>query len=154
MMGVGPIIVAPQLFITFAAILLSEKGLLPAVRTGVFRLPLLIAGILLILFGIWLWYSSNFKAKIDKYIESNKLATSGVYSIVRNPIYSAFFLACTGALLIENNVVLLALPFIFWAYMTAFLKRTEEKWLFDLYGQEYADYCARVNRCIPWCMKR
>ena len=27
---------------------------------------------------------------------------------------------------------------------------TEEKWLRDLYGKQYEDYCNRVNRCIPW----
>ena len=34
--------------------------------------------------------------------------------------------------------------------IAAALKLTEEKWLFDLYGQDYADYRKRVNRCIPW----
>lgn len=28
--------------------------------------------------------------------------------------------------------------------------QTEEKWLFNLYKQDYADYLKRVNRCIPW----
>lgn len=26
----------------------------------------------------------------------------------------------------------------------------EEKWLAELYGQEYIDYCKKENRCIPW----
>lgn len=34
--------------------------------------------------------------------------------------------------------------------MTVLMKNTEEKWLYALYGQEYLDYCKRVNRCIPW----
>ena len=34
------------------------------------------------------------------------------------------------------------------------MKSTEEKWLADLYGQEYEDYCARTNRCILWFPKR
>ena len=38
--------------------------------------------------------------------------------------------------------------------MTIFLKNTEEKWLSELYGQEYLDYCKRVNRCIPWSPKK
>lgn len=33
------------------------------------------------------------------------------------------------------------------------MKHTEEKWLAALYGREYADYCKRVNRCIPWFPK-
>lgn len=30
---------------------------------------------------------------------------------------------------------------------------TEEKWLLDLYGEEYAEYKKNVNRCIPWFPK-
>ena len=41
-------------------------------------------------------------------------------------------------------------PMIVFAIGAVTLKITEEKWLFDLYGQDYADYMKRVNRCIPW----
>ena len=75
---------------------------------------------------------------------------TGVYSMVRNPIYSAFLLVCIGAILIADNLVLFIIPIIGWIYMTLMLKNTEEKWLLNLYGQEYADYCKRVNRCLPW----
>ncbi len=29
----------------------------------------------------------------------------------------------------------------------------EEKWLLDLYGEEYVEYKKHVNRCIPWKRK-
>ena len=35
-------------------------------------------------------------------------------------------------------------------YMTITLINTEEKWLLDIYGDEYEAYKKRVNRCIPW----
>ena len=78
------------------------------------------------------------------------LITTGVYSIVRNPVYSAVLLMCTGAICMANNLVLFFIPVICWIYITIFLKLTEEKWLVNLYGQEYIEYCKRVNRCIPW----
>ena len=37
-----------------------------------------------------------------------------------------------------------------WLIMTAVLKQTEEKWLLKLYGEKFAQYCCRVNRCIPF----
>ncbi len=37
--------------------------------------------------------------------------------------------------------------------MTVLMKATEEKWLRNLYEQEYADYCRRVNRCWRWPSK-
>ncbi len=45
---------------------------------------------------------------------------------------------------------MLILPLIDWAIMTFALIHTEEKWLLDLYGDEYAEYKRHVNRCIPW----
>lgn len=61
---------------------------------------------------------------------------------------------CTGVLLIVHNLWLLILPFIFWITMTIMLVNSEEKWLMDLYGQEYIDYCKKVNRCIPWFSRK
>lgn len=37
--------------------------------------------------------------------------------------------------------------------LTAVLINTEEKWLLEVYGDEYAEYKSRVNRCIPWRSK-
>jgi len=58
--------------------------------------------IVLILFGAWLWYNAVFLARVDDHIKGNTLATTGV----RHPIYSAFLLACTGALLLADNLLL------------------------------------------------
>ena len=67
--------------------------------------------------------------KMVKTIKDNILLTKGVYAVVRNPIYSAFFFVFTGMLLIEANLWLLILPIVFWLYMTILLKLTEEKCL-------------------------
>ena len=92
--------------------------------------------------------------KMVKTIKDNILLTKGVYAVVRNPIYSAFFFVFTGMLFIEANLWLLILPIVFWLYMTILLKLTEEKWLKEAFGQEYIEYCARVNRVFPWFPKK
>ncbi|MCH5298028.1 MAG: isoprenylcysteine carboxylmethyltransferase family protein [Ruminococcus sp.] len=152
--GVGPIIITPQIILTFVGIMLSVFGFFDAGKIAILKIPFTVIGIIIIVFGIYLWYCANFKEKVFDCITKNKLATKGVYSMVRNPIYSAFFLICLGAVLIANNLILFIIPVICWVYMTIFLKRTEEKWLLNLYGQEYIDYCKRVNRCIPWFPKK
>lgn len=82
------------------------------------------------------------------------MITDGVYSVTRNPAYTGGFLICLGTIFIANNLLLFVVPIICWIYMTIFLINTEEKWLRDLYGQEYMDYCKKVNRCIPWFPKK
>lgn len=153
-MGVGPIIVIPQLILTAAAILLSKMGKIYSLQIEGLKIPFVIIGMALILFGAGMWFSSNFISKIDGHIKENHLVTTGVYAMVRNPIYSAFFLVCIGVILIESNLCLFVLPVIYYVYMTVFLIKTEEKWLRKLYGQEYEEYCRKVNRCIPWIRRK
>lgn len=153
LIGVGPLIVFPKCVLAALGIVLSKCGFFEFGKIVILKILLLILGVAAIGLGIYLWFAANFKTKVDTYITGNRLATTGVYGIVRNPIYSAFWLVCIGAILIENNIVLFSVPVICWAYMTVFLKKTEEQWLLNLHGQEYLDYCKRVNRCIPWNFK-
>lgn len=146
--GVGPIYIVPTIALTVIGIILTKPGIIPPLGTG-FVLPFCIAGFAAIAIGIYLWCSAVFISRIDTKIKSNTLAVSGVYAHVRNPIYSAFLFICSGALLLCGNVYLLILPPLFWLYLTVFIKLTEEKWLLQLYGKEFEDYCKKVNRCIP-----
>ena len=148
--GPGPIYVGVIAAVTVLGIALTVACIVPNARVGALVWPLRIVGALLIVGGVALWVGANFKSNIDEGITTNTLVTSGVYSIVRNPIYSAFSLVLTGVILIFGNLWLIVLPFVFWAFLTVLMKATEEKWLADLYGSDYADYCRRVNRCIPW----
>ena len=69
---------------------------------------------------------------------------------MRNPMYSGWWILFAGICLQWHNTwSLLTIP-INWVILTVALKLTEEKWLLNLYGQDYADYMKRVNRCIPW----
>ncbi|MCM1263475.1 MAG: isoprenylcysteine carboxylmethyltransferase family protein [Butyrivibrio sp.] len=150
MIGVGPVYVAVIIAATVIAVILGRNAIFEKGVVDFLKVPLCIIGILLILLGIYLWAGAMFKSKIDKHIAENSLATTGVYALVRNPIYSAFMFLCTGALMIEGNLFFMPLFFFYWIFMTALMKCTEEKWLKNLYGREYEEYCKKVNRCIPW----
>ena len=151
-MGIGPICIAIMIAFTAAGIALVKFDMLAGGNVSGTQAAILfvIAGILCIAGGIALWCAAVFGARIDIKIKSNRLATDGVYALVRNPIYSAFLFICTGALLFCRNLYVLILPPLFWLYLTAFMKLTEEKWLADRFGDEYSAYCKRVNRFIPW----
>lgn len=149
--GIGPLLCCPMAMLTAVGIYCSSKGILPGViENKAINIILLVAGILLILEGIVLFFAADLNGALKDNIEANKLKTDGSYKFVRNPCYCLFLLGCTGAVLIAHNVLLFVLPVLFYIEMTVVLIHTEEKWLADLYGQEYANYCKRVNRCIPW----
>lgn len=150
MYGVGPIYVGVIIAATAAAVIaghydLFEKGIISALK-----IPFMVVGILFVALGICLWLGAIFHSEIDSGITENRLVTSGVYALCRNPIYTAFMFLCTGALFISRNLFFLPLFFFYWLFMTVLMKNTEEKWLLELFGKEYADYRKRVNRCIPW----
>ena len=149
--GIGPLLCSPMAMLTAVGIYCSSKGILPGVvENKAINIVLLVAGILLILEGIVLFFAADLNGALKDNIEANKLKTDGSYKFVRNPCYCLFLLGCTGAVLIAHNALLFVLPVLFYIEMTVVLIHTEEKWLADLYGQEYANYCKRVNRCIPW----
>lgn len=154
MLGVGPIYGIVIIGLTALGIVLSNLNVIPFISFSGITLMMRILGAVFAALGIYLWYAAVIKAKIDDGIVNNRLVTTGAYAWVRNPIYSALLIACTGALMICGNLCLLVLPFVYWAFLTILMQNTEEKWLKKLYGQEYEEYCRRVNRCIPWRRKR
>ncbi|MDU2219100.1 isoprenylcysteine carboxylmethyltransferase family protein, partial [Finegoldia magna] len=114
----------------------------------------IIAGIFMIILGIYLWIQAVIVQKINKKVTEKKLITTGVYSIVRNPVYSAFTFIFTGLLLFTTNYILLILLFVFWTFLTILMKNTEEKWLKNEFGEEYELYLKKVNRVIPWIKRK
>ncbi len=112
-----------------------------------------VLGVILIASGIVMWLFAVVIGKVDKDIESGKLKTTGIYAVVRNPIYSVFLFVFTGILLFFTNLCLLSLPVLYYIYMTVLMICTEEKWLKEKFGAEYVSYCKKVNRCLPWFPK-
>ena len=152
--GPGPLYVGVIVAFTVSALALSRLGAIPRITAEAAALPLRMVGMALVALGVALWVSAVFLARIDDGIKVNRLVTDGVYSVVRNPIYSAFALVCTGAVLVHGNLWLLVPPPLFWAFLTVLMRATEERWLLELHGPEYEEYCRRVNRCIPWFPRR
>ena len=148
--GVGPYIVYGMAAVTVVGIVLFSYvfriGTLSTPWTYIFR----IMGGLLIGLGVAVWYIGALRSGMDEHIAENKLKTDGIYAWVRNPMYSGWWFMITGISLMWVNIWVLITPFINWLIMTIVLKKTEEKGLLDLYGEEYMKYLRRVNRCIPW----
>jgi len=152
--GLGPVYVISCLILTIVGLILKNYKLLSAGDIPSIKIPMMIVGVIFIVIGVLLWIYSVVIQKISEEIKNGSLLTTGVYSLVRNPIYSAFTFIFTGILIMENNLFLLILPIFFWIYLTVLLKLTEEKWLLEKFGEEYVSYCRCVNRIIPWFPKK
>ena len=148
--GVGPYITIGMFILTAIVVILIEYvfpcGILEGIWVWIFR----ITGGVLIVTGMLVWFIGAIRSDMDKNITENILKTDGIYGWVRNPMYSGWWLIITGTSFMWHNVWMLAMIIVNWTIMTVALKNTEEKWLKDLYGQEYEEYLKRVNRCIPW----
>lgn len=151
-LGVGPLYVISILILTIIALILNQLNVVYKIK--VLNKFLIILAIISILIAISLWVSAVLFSKVKTKIKENTLVTTGVYSIVRNPIYSAFLFLFTGILLFTRNLYLLIFPVIFWIYLTYLLKETEEKWLKDKFKEEYQKYMKKVNRIIPNIFKK
>ena len=148
--GVGPYIVLAMAATTVIGILLFCYVLKIGTLSGPWVVILRITGAIIIALGLVIWYKGALGSDIDNIIAENRLKTDGIFAWVRNPMYSGFWFVFSGITMIWHNAwALLTVP-VNWTSMTVALKNTEEKWLADLYGQEYAEYMKRVNRCIPW----
>ena len=129
--------------------LLSKSVLGSGLLKGGFKDLFDLIGFILMFVATRIWWLSVVKSDIDTSIQNNELKTTGIYARTRNPIYFSWGLCGIGSILTMHNVWLLILIPIQWVILTVVIRNTEEKWLYELHGEAYKDYCARVNRWFP-----
>ena len=152
--GIGPYLIYGVAFLNAVVIVLTsyvfKVGILEDIWVWIFRI---VGGIVIIL-GIVIWFIGAMRSGMDENITENKLKTDGIYSWVRNPMYTGCWFIMIGTSFMWHNYWMLPMILIDWVIFTIVLKNTEEKWLLDVYGKDYEEYKKRVNRCIPWIPKR
>lgn len=85
----------------------------------------------------------------NRQVYASKLIQGGIFAHCRNPLYVGNILLAAGIGLVVNSTgfYLIVWPFVALAYIS--IVAAEEAFLREKFGQEYADYCMRVNRWIP-----
>jgi protein-S-isoprenylcysteine O-methyltransferase Ste14 len=80
---------------------------------------------------------------------SHQLVTTGVYSYVRHPMYSAFFLWALAQALLLPNWVAGPAGLAGFGTLFCFRVRREERMMELAFGDTYRAYAARTQRLIP-----
>ena len=80
----------------------------------------------------------------------HRLVTTGIYRLIRHPMYSSFFLLAIAQLMLLPNWFAGATGLIGIGLLYAFRVRQEERMMVERFGAEYRDYMAHTWRLIPW----
>jgi protein-S-isoprenylcysteine O-methyltransferase Ste14 len=104
-------------------------------------------GYLFLPLGLVLWGTAVIQLLAG--FAKGRLVITGAYGVVRNPIYSSvtFFILPAVALLTLTWGYLVASVFLY-AGVRIFIGKEEEQ-LATVFGKEYEDYRARVDRMVP-----
>jgi protein-S-isoprenylcysteine O-methyltransferase Ste14 len=104
---------------------------------------------------LWLFYRShrdlghNWSVSLDLR-DRHTLVTTGVYALVRHPMYAGFWLMALGqALLLPNWIAGPAGLIGFGALFFGRVAR-EEAMMISAFGDEYRAYMGRTARVVPW----
>lgn len=117
-----------------------------------FTIPLprtltLILGVVLIIIGIPVFLVPGLT--IDRYFKQGELATRGVYSYIRHPIYGAWIVFITpGIIFIFNVLIGFFIPPLMYAVFKTFIVE-EERYLEEKFGREFMEYKQKVGSIFP-----
>lgn len=141
-----------MLILFFVSLALDSLSLITlGYSTVVFEIfsfpPLLVGTIVLLFLGLCL-VSESHKAVLDRGGSQHGLVDSGVYAIVRHPMYLGTLLFCLSFLFISFSLLSAGVWvafFIFYDRMATY----EERSLVQILGQEYVEYQKRVAKWFP-----
>ncbi len=86
--------------------------------------------------------------EVYKATQENRLATEGLYGVVRHPQYTGIFFAIFGQLVHWPTIpTLILFPVVVWAYYR--LAKREERKMVEMFGPEYETYQRDVPMFLP-----
>lgn len=116
--------------------------------------PLFLTGLLITVAGTGLTLVAqhamgrSWRVGVD-HSETTELATTGLFSLVRNPVFSSVLLTAVGLALIAPNPVAIAAPIILFIGIELQVRAVEEPYLIAAHGDTYLTYAESTGRLIP-----
>ena len=95
------------------------------------------------------WAAGSIGLYRGENVKAQKLATTGPYALMRNPLYFGNFIIGLGWSIIAGKFALIIFCVSFYVLYVLVIIPHEEKFLRDKFGSEYENYCANVKRFFP-----
>jgi protein-S-isoprenylcysteine O-methyltransferase Ste14 len=153
----GRVIFAARVVLFFLLIAFLVLYIINISWTAVFSVPFpgwlrwfgFVLGLASLVF--WMWAQSALGKEWSPQLqlrEKHRLVTSGPYSHLRHPIYTAMFGFAIGLALLTANWVFIALAvFVIWGLIARVPK--EEQMMLEEFGEEYKAYIRKTWRFFP-----
>jgi len=81
--------------------------------------------------------------------DTTTLVRSGLFGVVRNPIFTAMLVFAAGMVLVTPNIVAVIGFALLVASIEVQVRVVEEPYLSTLHGESYREYAASVGRFVP-----
>jgi len=129
----------------------STSSLKPQFELGVFSVGI---GLTLCIIGIAFSSYAQYKMGKEWRIgvdpdEKTELVTTGIYKLVRNPIYTGCIVHGTGLIILAPHVLFLITGLVGYFAVRAYVKDIEEPYLVDLHGDKYRKYMSQTGSFFP-----
>lgn len=126
---------------------LAPVGPLDGVGAQVVGIALAVVGIVVTVLS-QIAMGASWRIGIDE-TTPTALVTSGVFALVRNPVFSAMIVCAAGLTLLAPNVVSLVGLLVLVVAIELQVRLAEEPFLRRALGPEYGAYVARTGRFVP-----
>ena len=84
----------------------------------------------------------------DRRVYAEDLVTTGIFSHCRNPLYVGNILILVGLGIASNSLLFMAVLTPLFLFFWQAIVLAEENYLRNKFGEQYNDYCKRVNRWL------
>ncbi|MDH5446685.1 MAG: isoprenylcysteine carboxylmethyltransferase family protein [Gammaproteobacteria bacterium] len=113
-----------------------------------------LAGVILCLSGVFITSISQIQMGKEWRIgvdnkEKTKLVTHGIYSKIRNPIYTGVMIFGLGLLALEPSLFMLLFAILGYIAIEVHVRNVEEPHLRKLHGKKFSDYENSTGRYFP-----
>jgi len=111
-------------------------------------------GAIAMLVGLWLFWRShvdlgdNWSVTLEIDAQ-HRLVTRGVYSVVRHPMYTSFFISGLGQALLLANWIAGPAALVTVAVLVIVRVPNEEQMMITQFGNDYRDYMRRTGGVVP-----